>query len=80
MDAKNLKKPLKITSNDNRVNLILTPTYGMKDGVNLGVLKMKGIKSYGFFTGTVILDDGSEFEIKESDRLFGWAEQFSQRW
>ncbi len=80
LNPKDLKAPLKITSNDNRVDLVLTPTYGIKDGVNLGLIKMKGIKSYGFFTGTVILDDGTATEIRESDKLFGWAEEFSQRW
>ena len=80
LDSKNLKKQVEIKSNNERVNLTLTPAYTLKEGVNLGLLKMKGLKVYGFFKGVVILDSGEPFEIKEEDRLFGWAESFSQRW
>ena len=80
MDWKNLSNPLKITSNDGRVNLVLNPVYTQKDGVNLLVIKMKGASVYGFFIGEVILDNGDIIKIKESDKLWGWAEEFSQKW
>jgi hypothetical protein len=79
-DKKNLNAPLNITSTDNRVNLTLTPIYIEKAGVDLGILGMKGINTYGHFTGTVVLDDDNVIRIKETDRLFGWAEEFMQKW
>lgn len=79
-DWHNPYAPLQITSADERVNLVLTPKYAKKGGPNLGLMKMVGIKTYGFFTGELVLDDGTRVEIKESDRLFGWAEEFHQKW
>ncbi len=79
-DKKNLKKPLKITSPDDRVNLVLKPKCVDKHSINYGILYMKGFNTYGYFTGEVVLDDGTVVEIKEKDKLFGWAEEFSQKW
>ncbi len=75
-----LTKDLAITSNDDRVNLILHPTFVERPGTDLGLLAMKGLATYGFFTGRVVLDSGETLEIRESDRLFGWAEDYYQRW
>ncbi|MEX2715988.1 MAG: hypothetical protein Q6370_006770 [Candidatus Sigynarchaeota archaeon] len=41
---------------------------------------MKGISTYGYFTGELVLDDGRTIKVKESDKLFGWAEEFYQKW
>lgn len=75
-----LNAPLSITSNDNRVNLTLKPNFVEKTGVDVGFVAMKGFCTYGFFTGDVVLDDGKKITIAESDRLYGWAEEFSQKW
>ena len=79
-DSKHLDAPLSITSPDGRVNLTLNPIYVEKAGVDLGILAMKGISTYGHFAGTLTLDDGKVITIKESDHLFGWAEEFIQKW
>jgi Domain of unknown function (DUF2804), N-terminal/Domain of unknown function (DUF2804), C-terminal len=79
-DKKNLMAPLVIKSPDGRVDLILKPKYLEKAGVDLGFVAMKGVNTYGYFTGNMKLDDGTMVEIKESDKLFGWAEEFSQKW
>ncbi len=79
-DPRHLEQPLSISSPDGRVGLTLVPKYWEKSGVDIGFLMMKGIKTYGFFTGNLVLDDGKTIAIKESDRLFGWAEEFSQKW
>jgi hypothetical protein len=75
-----LTAPLTITSNDNRVNLTLKPIFIEKAGVDVGFLAMKGYNTYGFFTGEVVLDDGKKVTITEADQLFGWAEEFWQKW
>ncbi|PKK94360.1 MAG: hypothetical protein CVV60_06815, partial [Tenericutes bacterium HGW-Tenericutes-5] len=80
IDWKNPKNPIKILADDDRVNLILTPVYFSIEGVNLGLIRMQGAMVYGFFIGYVQLDNGEKLEIKETDRLFGWAENFYQRW
>jgi len=79
-DVKNMNAPLKITSPDHRVNLTLTPKYIEKTGVDIGLIAMKGFSTYGFFTGELILDNGDKIKIEESDQVFGWAEQFYQKW
>ena len=79
-DRKFLMKPVEIKAADGRVNLLLTPLYAEKTRTSLGFLEMKGIKSYGYFTGKTVLDDGSIIEIKPEDKLFGWAEEFFQKW
>ncbi len=79
-DPADLAKDLAITSNDDRVNLVLRPTFVERPGTDLGILAMKGVAAYGFFTGRVVLDSGEALEIRESDRLFGWAEEYFQRW
>ena len=79
-DWKNLHRSLPITSADGRVNLVLKPKKIEKTGANLGFLEMRGIKTYGYFTGEMVLDDGRKVEIKEADKLFGWAEEFFQKW
>ncbi len=79
-DPKHLEKPLCITSPDGRVDLTLVPKHFEKTGVDVGFLAMKGISTYGYFTGKLVLDDGKAIAIKESDKLFGWAEEFYQKW
>ena len=79
-DKKDLKKPLKITSPDDRVNLVLKPKSVGKHSINYGILYMKGIRTSGYFTGKVVLDDGTVLEIKEKDKLFGFAEECFQKW
>jgi hypothetical protein len=79
-DPKHIDKPLHIASPDGRVDLTLMPKWFEKAGLDLGFLKMKGINTYGYFTGKLVLDDGAAITVKESDRLFGWAEEYEQKW
>ncbi len=79
-DKKNLDAPLIITSNDNRVNLVLKPKFIEKQGVDIGIIAMKGLSTTGFFTGEVVLDSGEKLQIRESDKVFGWAEEYYQKW
>jgi hypothetical protein len=79
-NKKDLNASLIISSPDNRVNLTLNPVFIEKTGVDVGILAMKGVNTYGFFTGEVVLDDGNKIQINKSDQLFGWAEEFYQKW
>jgi len=79
-NKKDLEAPLTITSNDNRVNFVLKPIFVEKQGVDLGIVAMKGLVTYGFFTGEVVLDSGETLQIVESDQVFGWAEDYYQKW
>ncbi len=88
-DWNDLYKPLDITGRDNRngrdgrdsrVNLTFKPVYAEETKTGIGLLEMKGIKVYGYFTGELVLDDGSVLQVKPADKLFGWAEEFYQRW
>jgi hypothetical protein len=79
-DWKDLHRHLPITSEDGRVNLILKPRKIEKRNTSVGFLEMRGVKTYGYFTGEMVLDDGRMVKIKETDRLFGWAEEFYQKW
>jgi len=79
-DMNDLKAPLKISSPDGRVNLTLKPKHVELAGLNLGIAKMKGHNTFGYFTGEMVLDDGTKITINEEDKLFGWAEEFWQKW
>jgi len=79
-NKKNLETPLLITSNDHRVYLTQKPIFSEKQGIDLGILAMKGWATYGFFTGEVVLDSGEKLQISENDKVFGWAEEYYQKW
>ncbi len=67
-------------SNDNRVNLTLTPFCIERSGINFIVLRTKVLKVFGFFTGELVLDDGTVIKVTEKDRFFGSAEAVVNRW
>lgn len=66
--------------NDDSVSGSLKVKWVHKGGMNFVVLKTQVLKAYGFFTGTVKLDDGTIVEIKEEDRVFGHAEAVVNYW
>jgi hypothetical protein len=66
--------------NDDRVNGIMKVKWVHTGGMNFVVLKTQVLKAYGFFIGTVKLDDGTLIEIKEEDRVFGHAEAVVNYW
>ncbi len=63
-----------------RIDLKLKPVFLEKSGTNFVILKMSVLKVYGFFTGRVVLDDGSAVDVTENDRLFGSAEAVVNYW
>lgn len=73
-------EPWIFTSEDNRVNLTLTPIQVDHEGMNILLLKTKCLKVYGFFTGEIELDDGQKIVIRPEDKLFGSAESVVNYW
>ncbi len=79
-DETDLMRPWRFTSNDGRVSLALAPVHKQSTCMNMLALGTSGKHAYGFFTGEVVLDDGTKLRIKESDKVFGSAEYFRHRW
>ncbi len=79
-DDEDLMKPWQFTSNDGRVNLQLEPVHKQKMNLNMLVLSTKTKHVYGWYTGEVVLDDGTTVKITKEDRLFGSAEHCRHKW
>ena len=79
-NKKDVMKPWKFTSNDGRAELQLEPIHKEKVYLNLLFMGTKGVNVFGYYTGDVILDDGTKIHIDRSDKLFGSAEYFKHRW
>ena len=79
-DPTDVTKDWVFTSNDNRVQLRLKVMHVERGGMNYVILKTKLLKVYGFFTGEIVLDDGTKVQIRPEDRLFGSAEAVTNYW
>lgn len=79
-DLTDVTKDWVFSSNDNRVNLRLKVMHVERGGMNYILLKTKLLKVYGFFTGEVVLDNGTKVQICPEDRLFGSAEAVTNYW
>lgn len=73
-------KPWTYTSNDGRFEATLDPVFYHETKVNALVLATAGVNAYGFVTGTVVLDDGTEVRVRPEDQLFASAEHYRHRW
>lgn len=76
MDTNDYMKPWKFTSNDGRFDMDFEPILDRYGKFDLLVLKSLQHQVFGWFTGTVKLDDGSEIEV---DRFLGFAEDVYNR-
>jgi hypothetical protein len=77
INTKNYLEPWKFTSNDGRFELDFFPVVDRFSNTNLLVLKSKQHQVFGYFTGNVILDDGTSLAI---NKLLGFAEDVINRW
>ena len=64
--------PWRFTSNDNRLEMIFNPHQERMENRQMFFHSLKRHQVCGFFSGKVILDDGSEFEFQS---LTGFAER-----
>jgi hypothetical protein len=74
---KGYMEPWNFTSNDNRFNLSFKPAVDRSSTTDFIVIKSEQHQVFGWFTGTVILDDKTELFLKEFP---GFAEDVSNRW
>ena len=65
------------TSDDGRLNLDFEPVIDRASLTDVGIIKSDQHQVFGRFTGTVILDDGTPFRIKN---LLGFAEKVTNKW
>lgn len=70
-------KPWTFTSDDDRLNLSFEPVLDRSSLIDLKFIRSDQHQVFGRFSGTVILDDGSPFEIKN---LPGFAEKVANKW
>lgn len=69
--------PWTITDDEGRLRLDFVPILDRKDITDIGLIASKQHQVFGKFSGTVILDDGSELNI--IDKL-GFAEKVFNKW
>lgn len=76
-NSENYLDPWKFTSSDGRFEMDFEPTLDRNAKVNLLIFKSIQHQVFGYFSGFVILDDGTRLEIT---RLLGFAEEVYNRW
>ncbi len=77
IDTADYLKPWKFTSNDGRFEMDFEPILDRNSKVNLVVFKSIQHQVFGYYTGDVILDDGTKLHV---DKLLGFAEDVYNRW
>ena len=70
-------KPWTFTSDDGRLYMDFVPVIDRAADINLKLIRSNQHQVFGRFTGKVILDDGSTFEI---ENLPGFAEKVMNKW
>ena len=70
-------QPWKFTSNDGRFELDFEPAIDRYSNTNLLLLQSKQHQVFGYFTGKVILDDGTPLKL---NRFLGFAEDVFNKW
>jgi hypothetical protein len=72
-----LSKAWRIKDDQGRLNMVFTPVVDRSSNTNFVVIQSKQHQLFGYFSGTCILDDGSEIAIKD---VPGFAEEVYNRW
>ncbi len=72
-----LGKAWRVKDDQGRLNMVFTPVVDRSSNTNFVVIQSKQHQLFGYFSGTCILDDGSEIAIKE---VPGFAEEVYNRW
>ena len=71
-------KPWHFISSDGRLDLTMTPFYdNYTDLMPLNLFGMNTHQVHGMFNGSVILDDGTELEIKD---MYAFCEKVYNKW
>ncbi len=76
-DESDRMQPWQFTSNDHRLTLTFRPIYQQHSNQDIGFARAELYKIHGYYSGTLVLDDGTRLEVKD---LLGFAEHMKQRW
>ncbi len=77
IDTSNYMAPWKFTSSDGRFEMDFEPSIDRTSAVNMGIIRSDQHQVFGYFTGTVTLDDGKMLKV---DRFLGFAEDVLNWW
>lgn len=76
-DPDNYTAPWTIKDEDGRLDLRFNPIVDRNSSVNLGIIRSVQHQVFGRFTGTAVLDDGTELKL---DKFLGFAEDVLNNW
>jgi hypothetical protein len=71
------KKPWQVSSNDNRINMVLKPLIPHKAKLNFGIIMSNSSLLHGLYSGDIVLDNGEKIHI---DEMLGHAEDIYWKW
>ncbi len=69
--------PWQFTSEDGRFEMTLKPIFHHLSGMNFVIFTSKSVIAYGYYSGYVILDDGTKVQV---ENVLGHAEAIRWRW
>lgn len=67
----------KFTSDDGRFEMDFTPVIDRSELADYKLLNLNRHQVFGYYNGTVILDDGKSLLVKD---MFGFAEKVQNKW
>lgn len=77
MNPRDYTRPWRFSSSDQRFEMQFTPLVDRNSRINLGLVRSVQHQVFGYFTGTVVLDDGSTIAV---DQFLGFAEDVLNWW
>jgi hypothetical protein len=77
MDTSDYTRPWRFTSSDQRFEMTFTPIVDRNSSIHLGVIRSAQHQVFGYYSGTVVLDDGRHITV---DRFLGFAEDVLNWW
>lgn len=77
MDESDYTRPWRFSSSDGRFEMQFTPIVDRDANINLGLIRSVQHQVFGYFSGTVILDDGTALAV---DQFLGFAEDVLNWW
>ena len=76
-DPSDYLQPWRFRSDDDRLELTLTPVYDRAQKMNLLAVSTEGHQMFGRYDGRIVTDGGETIRI---ENLMGWAEEHRARW
>jgi hypothetical protein len=71
IDTSDYMRPWQFNSSDGRFEMVFSPVVDRNSSMNLGVIRSVQHQVFGYFSGTVVLDNGERMVV---DRFLGFAE------